>query len=153
MDEPSAGGGYTTISTVSSYELAQVMDDKITALEEHLEQMNEKVTSEIEDIASKGYTFKKLKNSLGSPGKNFDWHHIVEQCQIKKSGFAPKVIQTADNVIAISKEVHRQISGYYSSIQEDFSEGMRVRDWLAGKSLEFQTEFGKTVIKLFAGED
>ena len=31
--------------------------------------------------------FSQLKNYLGSAGKDHEWHHIVEQCQIRKSGF------------------------------------------------------------------
>ena len=43
-------------------------------------------------------TFKDLKDTVGSPGENNHWHHIVEQSQINKSGFSPTQIQNTDNI-------------------------------------------------------
>ena len=100
----------------------------------------------------KGFkNFRALKKYLGSPGEGNEWHHIVEQCQIKRSGFDAETIQNVNNVINISKEVHRKISAYYSSIDPSISSTMRVRDWLAGKSYEFQFQFGLQVLKRFGG--
>lgn len=71
-------------------------------------------------------------------------------CQIKRSGFDAETIQNVNNVINISKEVHRKISAYYNnSIDPSISSTMRVRDWLAGKSFEFQ--FGLEILKRFGG--
>ena len=58
------------------------------------------------------------------------------------------MIQNTDNVVAISKETHRAISGYYSSIQP-FTNGLTVRNWLAGQSFSAQYEFGLNVIEMF----
>lgn len=66
---------------------------------------------------------------------------IVEQSHILKSGFDPKVIHNPDNIIAVDRNVHVHISAYYSSIQP-YTEGQRVRDWLAGQPLNVQYEFG-----------
>lgn len=41
-----------------------------------------------------------------------------------------------------------EISGYYSSIQKE-TDYMRVRDWLNGKSYEFQYEYGLEVLKRY----
>ena len=99
--------------------------------------------------AGKGFdTFRQLKKEIGSPGTGNEWHHIVEQSQIKKSGFSPQMIQNTNNIISISKTTHRAISGYYSSIQP-FTNGMVVRDWLATQSFSEQYEFGLNVIKMF----
>ena len=68
-------------------------------------------------------------------------HHIVEQCQVKKSGFVEVDIQGNSNLIDLPYAVHRKISGLYSS-KQPYSEGMRVRDWLATKSFEYQHQFG-----------
>ena len=68
-------------------------------------------------------------------------HHIVEQCQVRKSGFAQVDIQGNSNLINLSYSHHRKISGLYSSVQP-YSDGMRVRDWLSTKSFEYQYQFG-----------
>ena len=97
----------------------------------------------------KGFdTFKELKNEIGSAGPNKEWHHIVEQCQIKKSGFSPRQIHNTKNIIAIDKTIHRQISGYYASKQA-MTGGQTVRNWLAGQSYQKQYEFGLQVLKMF----
>ncbi|MGI6745672.1 MAG: RHS repeat-associated core domain-containing protein [Acutalibacteraceae bacterium] len=101
------------------------------------------------DIVNKGYnSFSQLKSVIGSPGVGSEWHHIVEQSQINKSGLSPQMINNVNNIISINQDAHRAISGYYSSIQP-FSEDLRVRDWLAGKSFQAQYEFGLGVIELF----
>ena len=74
-------------------------------------------------------------------------HHVVEQCQANKSGFSQSQIQADSNKIELPYDTHRAISGYYSSKQY-FTNGMRVRDWLAGQSFEFQTQFGWNVIEM-----
>ena len=53
-----------------------------------------------------------------------------------------------NNIMSISKTTHRAISGYYSSVQP-FTNGMIVRNWLAGQSFSAQYEFGINVIKMF----
>lgn len=60
------------------------------------------------------------------------------------------MIQNKNNIISVSKGVHKDISRYYSSIQP-MSNGMRVRDWLAGKSYDFQYKFGIDILKKFGG--
>ena len=93
-------------------------------------------------------SFNALKRSLGSAGKGKQWHHIVEQCQIWKSGFSKYWIQNSNNVINISNAVHAKISAYYSSIQS-FTNGMTFRNWLAGQSFETQYEWGIKVLRMF----
>ena len=77
-------------------------------------------------------------------------HHIVEQCQQRKSGFTRAQIQAPQNKITLSYDVHRKISGYYSSKPPEFG-GLRVRDWLKGQSFEAQTEFGWKIIRQYRG--
>ena len=54
----------------------------------------------------------------------------------------------SSNIIKLPKDIHRKISGYYSSIQKE-TDYMRVRDWLNGKSYEFQYEYGLEVLKRY----
>ena len=97
----------------------------------------------------KGFkTFKMLKEYLGHPGKGNEWHHIVEQCQIKNSGFKAEIIQNVNNVVNISAETHRKISAFYSS-KHSFTEGLTLRNWLAGQSFSVQYEWGLRILKMF----
>ena len=96
-----------------------------------------------------GYkTFNELKQAVGSPGEDNQWYHIVEQSQISKSGFDPTQIHNTNNIIAVDKTIHGQISGYYSSKQA-FTGGQTVRNWLAGQSFDAQYEFGIQKLKDF----
>ena len=72
----------------------------------------------------------------------------MEQCQIAKSGFSPQMVQNINNVIPISVEKHRLISAHYSKVLP-FTEGMTVRNWLAGQSFSVQFEFGLKVVDYF----
>ena len=80
-------------------------------------------------------------------------HRIVEQCQMKKSGFSKDLIQSSSNKVTLDYSAHRKISGFYSSKQPELTNGsnLRVRDWLAGQSFEFQTEFGRDIIRRYRG--
>lgn len=55
----------------------------------------------------------KQKKVLGSAGKGNARHHIVEQSQIKNSGFEPQMVHNTNNLIAIPHgkgSVHAQIT-------------------------------------------
>ncbi len=88
-------------------------------------------------------SFKALKEYLGDPGKDKQWHHIVEQCQAKatRSNFDVTDINKVSNVKATPNDVHKDISAFYSS-KQPFTNGKTVRDWLNGQSYEIQYEFG-----------
>lgn len=67
-------------------------------------------------VSGKGFdSFRQLKKGIGSPGAGNEWHHIVEQSQIVKSGFNPHMIQNTNNIVSVGKTTHRAISGYYSA--------------------------------------
>jgi len=108
-------------------------------------------------VPSKGYnTFPELKEALGLPGYESNWHHIVEQSQIKdtRAGFASTDVNNLDNIITLpsgSGSIHSEISGYYSSIDLDLTGGVRitVRDWLATKSFDEQFKFGIQYLQKF----
>lgn len=90
-----------------------------------------------------------IKNYLGPAGEGRSWHHIVEQS--KTDQFGPEAIHATENMVALPEEVHRAISGFYSSKRE-ISEGQRVRDWLRGQPFEQQYQFGLEQIKKHLGE-
>ena len=120
-----------------------------TYIANNLQHAGNEISNAIATSTGKGFdTFRQLKNEIGTPGAGNEWHHIVEQCQIGKSGFSPQMIHNTNNIISISKTTHSAISGYYSSIQP-FTNGMIVRNWLAGQSFSAQYEFGLNVIRMF----
>ena len=103
-----------------------------------------------QEVAQNSFdTYRAMKKVLGPAGEGNQWHHIVEQCQIGKTGLSPQMVQSTNNIIAVSNTIHGKISGFYSSIQP-FTNGMTVRNWLAGKSFETQYAFGLYVIRLFS---
>ena len=83
-----------------------------------------------------GYTREDEKTEI---------HHIVEQCQAKKSGFDKVDIDGNRNKADVAYSLHRKVSGYYSS-KQSFTNGLRVRDWLAGQSFVEQWEFGMKIL-------
>ena len=87
------------------------------------------------------------RNYAGSSGKT-EVHHNVERCQTIKSGFSRSQIQADNNLVVLDYSIHRAVSGFYSSKPESLN-GLRVRDWLAGQSFEFQTEFGWKVTNYY----
>ncbi|NMA65477.1 MAG: hypothetical protein GX957_04445, partial [Clostridiaceae bacterium] len=113
------------------------------------EEASEAVDDVIEGTGKGFDNFNALKKNLGPAGEDKAWHHIVEQSQIKKSGFSPQQIHNTNNVIAVVSTTHAKISGYYNSIDPRLSDTMRVRDWLAGQSFETQSQFGMDVLKRF----
>ena len=75
-------------------------------------------------------------------GKN-----IREECSKGPSPCVPSPC-VPENVVSVSYEIHIKISAYYSKVY-DFTNGLRLRDWLAGQSFEVQYQFGLDVLKMF----
>lgn len=100
-------------------------------------------------LVNKGFSsYRKFKKAYGKAGDGMEWHHIVEQRSANISQFGAERIHNIDNIVALPTDVHRKISGHYSSIQPE-SEHMRVRDWLNGKSFEFQYDYGLQLLKKY----
>lgn len=98
----------------------------------------------------KGFSsFGALKSFLGSPGENMHWHHIVEKCQIQKSGFTSVQVNNTSNVIPVDAQTHAKISGYYNTTSFRFTNGLSVRNWLAGQPFQVQFDFGMNVLRDF----
>ena len=93
-------------------------------------------------------SYSSLKRSMGNAGIGKEWHHIVEQCQIKKSGFSKYWIQNSNNVIKLNKYQHKLISKHYSSKFRS-THGLTVRDWLRGKSFSYQYKYGVKILRKF----
>ncbi len=102
-------------------EAEELLEAEAPFIEEEAVALSERygppVVEWLQGVANQGFnSFKSLKDFLGSPGTNNVWHHVVEQCQITKSGFPSQMINNLKNIISIDKAIHVQISGYYNSI-------------------------------------
>ena len=92
---------------------------------------------------------RDMSNKTIAPGDKTEVHHIVEQCQVNKSGFTVTQIQDESNLITLRQDIHREISSIYSSKIPELTGGsnLTVRNWLAGQSFDEQTKFGYNIIK------
>ena len=115
-------------------------------------------TSTAEIITSGGgigfEEYRQLKDYLGSAGDGYHWHHIVEQCQAKptRAGFSAQWIQNTLNVIKLAKDIHEQVSNFYSSVPSKSivdTGGMVFRNWLTSMSFEEQYSWGLWVLRFF----
>jgi hypothetical protein len=68
--------------------------------------------------------FRAFMSVYGLAGSANEWHHIVEQCQIKKtrSAFDPGRIHAMSNMVPLTREQHLQISKYYSKKLDSLTE-------------------------------
>ena len=92
---------------------------------------------------AKGFeSFSQAKKALGPAGEGNQWHHIVEQSQTKttRAGFPSQLVQNPDNLVALDKTTHKQISALYSSKQPGTP--MTVRDYLNTQTFDQQYSFG-----------
>lgn len=80
-----------------------------------------------------------MKARGGKPPEDVQWHHIVEQTLNQKR--FPNRLHCMDNLIAIPKKVHEQISGHYSS-KPSWAKGKRVRDEVSTWSWDRQYQYG-----------
>ncbi len=90
-------------------------------------------------------TYYNLKKSIGKAGDGKQWHHIVEQSQIRKSGIDAKLIHNPNNVIPLTQQQHRKISSIYSS--QIPGTKVTVREYLKGKTFKEQYKYGIKMLK------
>lgn len=108
-----------------------------------------KYLTRVTEEAGVGFrSFSAFKRAFGAAGDGMEWHHIVTQQKSNIAKFGAEAIHNTKNLVKIEAKVHRKISGYYNSIQ-DFSDGVRVRQWIGAKSFEEQYKFGIDVMKQF----
>lgn len=96
--------------------------------------------------ATRSYnSFSEYKRNEGSAGPGKDWHHIVEQNPANKAQFSPQQLQNTNNIVSLPKDVHRQISGYYSSKSAGPGSATR-RQIISQQNFSTQMEMGKEVM-------
>ena len=88
-----------------------------------------------------GYaTFAQYKAAQGHAPDGYHLHHIVEQCQIDKSGFSPYWIHNTSNIVAIPSDIHYQITAHYNN---------GARATLTGQSFSSQLSYGKKILRQY----
>lgn len=96
----------------------------------------------------RGYSsMREFKSAEGSAGPGNHWHHIVERCQIGKSGFPAGQIHNTNNIVPVDTSTHAKITGHYNTTSFEYTNGLSVRNWLAGQSFEFQYQYGMNVLR------
>lgn len=104
-------------------------------------------TSKPAGAAGKGFrSFDSFKNTMGSAGAGLEWHHIVGQNQYNIAQFGAEAIHNTDNLTKLPTDIHRKISGHYSSKSIDTG-GQTVRDWQKTQSFEAQSKYGREIIE------
>jgi hypothetical protein len=95
------------------------------------------------------HSFPAFKRAMGPAGPGKNWHHVVEQTPANVAKFGPESLHNTQNVIRIETDIHRRISGYYSSKMPGTN--MTIRQWLSTQSFDTQREFGMEVLRNFGG--
>ncbi|MDR3185382.1 MAG: hypothetical protein LBU04_01010 [Christensenellaceae bacterium] len=86
--------------------------------------------------------FVLVHNTKCQTRKTTETHHIIEQNQMRHSGFTKE--QVNQFVIELEPETHRKISNYYSSKKND--EGVVFRVFLRGKTFDEQFYRGVDIL-------
>ncbi|WP_456062047.1 SitA5 family polymorphic toxin [Archangium lipolyticum] len=94
-------------------------------------------------------SFNGFKSAMGPAGKGKEWHHLVEQTKGNVKRFGGEAIHNTENVVALDKPLHDEVSAFYSSIQWTATRSSRltVRQWLSTQSYEAQREFALLAIE------
>ena len=97
-------------------------------------------------VKGKAYdSFSAFKRDVGPAGQGRDWHHLVEQNPTNKLQFGERALQNTDNLVSIPKDLHRKISGFYSSKQR-FSAPDTVRNFISRQSFQKQLDFARKTL-------
>jgi hypothetical protein len=93
-------------------------------------------------------SFSGFKSAMGSAGSGKEWHHLVEQTPGNVKRFGGESLHNTENVIALDKTLHTDVSRLYSSIYWRItgSHTLTVRKWLSTQSYEAQRAFGLLAI-------
>ncbi len=75
-------------------------------------------------------SFSAFKRNEGKAGDGMHWHHLVQKHKRNEARFGPRKLHCTDNVIRLDSKIHKEISAWYSSKQDE-ADGQVVRDWQA----------------------
>ncbi|MGZ3458665.1 MAG: SitA5 family polymorphic toxin [Archangium sp.] len=94
-------------------------------------------------------SYSGFKSAMGPAGEGKEWHHIVEQTPGNAERFGGEALHNTENVIALEKTLHQDLSAFYSSIRPAITKSttLTVRQWLGTQSYEAQRQFGLLAIE------
>ena len=98
-------------------------------------------------ICAKKDAFKKEYDKASDYIPDGEWHHIVEQQTVEKGINAGTSVYNSQNTVAISKNLHYKISGYYKRI---YKNGISFREYINTLPYEQQYTKGLEILKMFA---
>jgi RHS repeat-associated protein len=82
----------------------------------------------------------------------YSWHHIVEQNKANIEKFWAKAIHNIKNLVQIPEwkwSLHRQITGYYNSLEDFWEWSLKVRKFIGNFSFQEQYDFWLKVMRNF----
>ena len=86
-----------------------------------------------------------LEKQFGRAGDGQQYHHIVEE-GINAQSIPPIELQSTNNIIRLPTLLHEEISAAYGEAAPE-APGMTVRQWLKGKSYQFQYDYGLKIMR------
>jgi hypothetical protein len=110
----------------------------------------------VQASTSIGYrSFDSFKYHQGRAGIGYAWHHIVSQLPANIAKFGEQAIHNTKNLVRLpdhAGSVHRKLTGYMNSVNSRVtgSETMKIRDWLAQQSWDFQYQWGLELLQRLA---
>lgn len=139
-----SGVGEVTKALGAAKKAGELLDDVHDA-KKAIENM-----AELAEAGQDGYkTFKTAKKNMEA-ASDIEWHHLVEQSQAGRSGFAKTSINNSSNLVGIGSDLHHKISGFYSSkptFLKNADQYKTVRDWVSTLSYQQQYTFGVFVLQ------
>lgn len=69
---------------------------------------------------------------MGSAGKGYNWHHLVEQSAVTSGQFPARAVQNTDNIVRVTVVEHNCINKRYRSVAaggEGHRERLRGQSW------------------------
>ncbi|MBO5111334.1 MAG: RHS repeat-associated core domain-containing protein [Clostridia bacterium] len=133
------GVGETAKALGAAKKAGEILDD-VHDTKKAIENM-----AELAEAGQDGYkTFKTAKKSMEAV-TDIEWHHLVEQSQIRRSGLIKTSINNSSNLVGIDRNLHQKISALYSSkpsFLKDSSNFKTVRDWVSTLNYQQQYTFG-----------
>ena len=108
-------------------------------------------------------TYKDFKKHYGKAGEGNEWHHIVEQSQVKNGSVLAQDVYSVNNTIKLDYANHRKITGIYntrignlnqkgvtglSDLFSGVNQNITVRQYMSNLTYEQQYEMGISILKL-----
>jgi hypothetical protein len=81
---------------------------------------------------------------MGSAGKGYNWHHLVEQSTVANGQFPPRAVHNTDNIVRVTVIEHRCINRRYRAKNK---QGSNLRNDLRGKTWQEHFSTGLAVLR------